>query len=113
MKQIQYINLCDHPVKDILSGMEWEKSGHIVRVINPSRFAEIRGGVALSEHNPTAYVAGLPEPVEGVNYIVSSIIASFVQDRDDLVTVGPAVRDKKTNEVYACKGLRKVVRKVA
>lgn len=48
-------------------------------------------------------VEGLPAPVDGTWYIVSSLTAQAVKDRNDILIPGPAVRDND-GRIIGCQG---------
>ncbi len=62
-------------------------------------------GVKVAIHG-TAYVqlTGLPEPRDGVTYVVALPPAILATDRDDLLVCGPPVRDNQ-GRMIGCKGL--------
>jgi hypothetical protein len=62
-------------------------------------------GVKIAIHG-TAYVqlTGLPEPRDGVTYVIALPPAILATDRDDLLVCGPAVRDDQ-GRMIGCKGL--------
>ena len=49
-------------------------------------------------------VQGLPDPVNGVFFIVSSLVANAAKGRQDLLTVDDAVRDAGGN-IIGCRAL--------
>lgn len=49
-------------------------------------------------------VQGLPDPQDGVLFIVSSLVANAAKDRQDLLTVDDAVRDAGGN-IIGCRAL--------
>ncbi len=52
-------------------------------------------------------VENLPEPQEGVFYIVSRLVASALPERDDLLIPGPLVRDAE-GRPCGCQGLSRL-----
>lgn len=48
-------------------------------------------------------ITGLPEPQEGVIYIVSALVALAAR-REDVLFPGPAIRDAE-GRIVACRGL--------
>jgi hypothetical protein len=66
--------------------------------------AEVSGVNVAVYGSSYAGVTGLPEPREGVWYVVALVVAIAAPDRTDLLVCGPAVRDGK-NRMIGCKGL--------
>lgn len=52
-------------------------------------------------------VEGLPEPVDGVIYIVSSLVAQRVPDRNDIFVPSESVRDGQ-GRIIGCRSLGKI-----
>lgn len=52
-------------------------------------------------------VEGLPEPVDGVIYIVSSLVAQRVPNRNDVFIPSESVRDSQ-GRIIGCKSLGKI-----
>ena len=50
-------------------------------------------------------ITGLPEPIAGVFYIVSRIVAEAAKDRTDLFFPGERVVDPETRQQIGCVGL--------
>lgn len=77
---MKFINLTPHNVV-LNNGTVIEKSGNIARV--SSRYTEFDGrGIC---HVEFGEITGLPEPEEGVIYIVSGMVASAAKNRNDVV----------------------------
>lgn len=104
------LNLTPHSISFI------GDDGNIISVIDPSgqlarvsartvRTGEI-SGIPTSE---TEYgeVESLPDPQDGVIYIVSSLVASRCQDRDDVFIPNESVRDSQ-GRIIGCKSLGRV-----
>lgn len=53
-------------------------------------------------------IVDLPDPVEGIVYIVSGIVAGSVRDRDDVVTPSRVVRDDTSGRVTEARALLRV-----
>ena len=69
-------------------------------------FVKIAGiQVDINEHT-LGEVVDLPEPQDGVWYVVSLIVKQACPERNDLLSPGPILRDEK-GRPYGCKGLRK------
>lgn len=52
-------------------------------------------------------VTGLPEPKEGVAYIVSALVAQRVPERDDIYIPNEAVRDEQ-GRIIGCRSLGRI-----
>lgn len=52
-------------------------------------------------------VIGLPDPKDGVRYIVSRIVADAASDRDDLLIVDDTVRDEE-KRIVGCRAFARV-----
>jgi hypothetical protein len=75
---MNFINLTPHAI-NLNNGNTFPPSGQVARV--SSSFSEIVDGLCCQEFGE---VVGLPEPKEGVLYIVSGLIMS-ASDRTDIV----------------------------
>lgn len=53
------------------------------------------------------HVEGLPDPVPGLYFIVSRLVASAADNRDDLLVPGSLIRDDQ-GKVIGCKGLSRL-----
>lgn len=53
------------------------------------------------------HVQGLPDPVPGLYFIVSRLVASAADNRDDLLVPGSLIRDDQ-GKVVGCKGLSRL-----
>ncbi len=95
------VNLTPHSIRIYDANGEVQKvidpSGEVVRVSVQHRILSEVDGVELATTILTDPVA-VPEPQEGVTYIVSSLVAQQLTDRPDIVApdTGPdsAVRDE-------------------
>lgn len=97
-----FVNLTPHAIV-IVGGPTLPPSGALARCATKSVPAGEFGGVALST---TAYgaVEGLPEPAEGVLYVVSALVRAAVPHRADVASPGDLVRDA-AGAVIGCRGL--------
>ncbi len=88
--------------------MELAPSGEVARVSVQMGAAETLSfnGYIVPTFVPTyGEVTGLPDPVEGVGYIVSGLVASAAK-RDDVFSPGELVRDNGGKPI-GCKGLKR------
>lgn len=80
-------------------------SGDVARVARDSVATRHAGDVPIDVTRSGA-VTGLPDPVSGVFYVVSGMVASATPLRDDVVSPGPLVRDDDGRPI-GCRGLAK------
>jgi hypothetical protein len=110
------VNLTGHPLRltDGQSIVTIPPVGR-VRVVSASRHSgdvEIEG---LDRPLPltkltASEVVGLPEPADGVIYVVSGMVAAQVPEREDVVAPGRIDRDPATRRVIGCRGFVKSIR---
>lgn len=106
---ITYINLTPHKLDiydrkmDAGAAMILEPSGTVARVVTNRQLVDGSGPFPIFR---TVYgdVTGLPEPKEGVRYIVSGMVAARVPERTDVFKPGSLIRDAKGRPV-GCEGL--------
>jgi len=103
---MQFINLTRHEINEATTGMTIPVSGIEARVNNPTSYLGPIKGVPVFTDNTEAVIIGLPEPVEGVVYIVSNLVLNFCKDRPDVYGVGATIRSDD-RQVIACRGFRK------
>ena len=101
-----FINLTPHDVT-IFVGWNEERvfpaSGYVARCSHTTETIDVVEGIPV---NRTTFgdVTGLPDPVEGVNYIVSNLVAQSVKGRTDVFFPCGAVRNEK-GVIVGCKAL--------
>ena len=103
---MEIVNLTPHPVRIVNERGEVviPPSGVIARV---SIRKEMVGEISIDGIRVPIYkveygeVEGLPEPSEGVVYIVSSVVASKVAGRSDVVVPDDFIRDASGNIIGA------------
>lgn len=106
---IRIYNLTPHDLNVVTedgSVLTVQKSGLIARVSQINKPDGAIGFINITKRT-FGEVEDLPEPVDSVFYIVSSLVASAAKGRDDLFVPGPLVRNKEGN-VIGCKGLSRV-----
>lgn len=106
MKELEFVNLTPHAlnIKDMEGKIiTIEPYGLIARVSTEQ--------VQVGEINGTAIyktqfgdIVDLPEPKEGIIYIVSKITQSAAKERTDLLSPGNLSRDDEGN-IIGCEGL--------
>lgn len=100
-----FINLTPHEINETTTGLVIPSTG-IARVRQCSRNEAIVDGVQLFRSEYEGSIQGLPEPVEGVIYIVSALALNAVPaERTDVVAPGNVVRNE-AGIVIGCAGFR-------
>lgn len=104
------INLTPHAISFI--GVD----GAVTRVIEPSgsiaRVSVLTGTVGEIDGIPITTsvfgaVDGLPEPTEGTVFVVSSLVAQRVPEREDVFIPNESVRDER-GRIIGCRSLGRV-----
>lgn len=114
LEQIELVNLTPHAVTIVCDDVSVTipVGGAPARVdiergeATPIMFGSTRLPIGWS--SSVGVVTGLPEPVEGVWYIVSRIVADALPHRDDLVFPDLLVRDSEGNPI-GCERLCRTV----
>jgi len=97
------VNLTPHPI-NIVGGETIPASGIVARCEETTAPAGMLNGIPLVVKRFGA-VVGLPDAVEGVVYIVSSLVRTALgNSRPDVLTVGETVRDDK-GRIVGCTSL--------
>lgn len=106
MKQYEIINLTSHDVVDAITGNTYPISGRIARIPTQEEKVALSSSgtpiIRLCYSEPV----GIPEPKEGIMYLVSAVVMNEVHNRDDLICPGRPVRDGTGQKVVACRGFR-------
>lgn len=104
---MQFINLTPHAVsirnevgEEVLA---LPPSGQVARVAEQRESLGLLAGIEITRASYGA-VEGLPEPRLGVAYIVSGMVLAACQDRPDVFSPGPAVRDAE-GRIVGARGL--------
>ena len=103
---MQIINLTPHDINVVLadgSVRTFPRSGAEARA-TPERTAGVEVDGMPSVTVTLGDVTGLPEPVEGVVYLVSMVIVDKLPEREDIFAPGELVRDP-SGRVIGCRGL--------
>lgn len=97
----KFVNLTPHAIQIV--GLAAIPSSGVARCEVTSTLFGGHGGAVLIR---AAYgaVVGLPDPVDGVMYIVSALVRAAVPARDDVASPGDLVRDSDGN-ITGCKNL--------
>jgi hypothetical protein len=98
------INLTPHTITEVTTGVAIPASGRVVRIkastVKTSDFL----GFPIFE-SILGSIEGLPEPEEGVMYLVSALVMSACPHRMDLLAPGNAVRNEH-GQTCGCVGFR-------
>ena len=104
---MEFINLCPHKV-DILredgSVLTLQPSGIVPRCSQTEVKVTSVNGIAVTRQT-YGEVYDLPDPEEGILYIVSRMVAAAMPNRSDLLIPGPVFRDPETGNPTGCRGL--------
>lgn len=98
------INLTAHTINEVTTGVSIPPSGRVARVKASSRKVNEFLGYPIFE-STFGQVEGLPEPEEGVMYIVSALCINACPERDDLLAPGNVLRNEH-KEIVGCVGFR-------
>jgi hypothetical protein len=98
------INLTAHTINEVTTGVSIPPSGRVARVKASTRKVSDFLGYPIFE-STFGEVEGLPEPEEGVMYIVSALCMNACPERDDLLSPGNLLRDEN-GKPAGCVGFR-------
>lgn len=97
------INICDHDGNTL---RVIEPSGSVARISVETTPVGIIDGIQITK-NVYSDIIGLPKPKDGHYYIVSSLVAQQVPNRDDVLITNDAVRDDK-GRIIGCRSLARI-----
>ena len=110
-KKVALVNLTPHDITFVNTSVENPilvvgPSGLVARVSSEIEEAGRINGIPVTK---TVYgeVVDLPEPKEGIVYIVSSLVAQRCPDREDVFVPADPVRDDK-GRIIGCKSLGRI-----
>ena len=104
---MKFINLTQHEINEATTGLVVQPTRPAVRLDMATTTIEVIDGIPISRSEFVGTLTNLPEPQEGVMYIISALALNGVPDnRTDVVAPGDAVRDK-LGKVVACRGFRR------
>ena len=111
MEETKIINLTPHAITFVDPDtsapiLVVEPSGLVARVSTRTERVGTVAGIPLTQ-TVFGEVKDLPNPEEGVVYIVSSLVAQRFKDRDDVFIPNESVRDDK-GRIIGCKSLGRV-----
>ena len=101
---MEFINLTSHTINEVTSGQSYLASGIIARISTSKIKVAEHDGVPIYETTMGA-VEGLPEPKEGVMYIISGLALGAVENRNDVVSPGNLQRNQQGQPI-GCLGFR-------
>lgn len=103
---MEFVNLTAHTINEVSTGMEIPTSGTMARVKTSNELVSRVDGCPIYA-TTFGEVEGLPEPMEGKVYIVSSLVLNAIpEDRTDVVAPGNLQRNEHGQPV-GCMGFRR------
>lgn len=100
-----FINLTAHTINEVTTGNAYPSNGTMARVKSSTVKVDEHEGCPIYA-SQFGEIEGLPEPVEGVYYIVSALaLAAVPADRLDVVSPGNLQRDEQGQPI-GCLGFR-------
>ena len=100
-----FINLTPHEIYETVTGLRIPTTS-VARVRQCSKDVAVVDGVQIFRSDYEGSIQGLPEPVDGVIYIVSALALNAVpKHRTDVVAPGNTMRDKR-GKAIGCQGFR-------
>jgi len=108
MAKKQLVNLTPHMLNIVTIWgriLNIEPSGTVARVSVQEKDLNLEIGQIPIFEASYGEVEGLPDPVDGTYYIVSSMVQSMVKDRKDVFSPGDLIRDDDGKPV-GCRGLK-------
>lgn len=104
---MKFINLTQHEINEATTGLVVQPIRPAVRLDMATATIEVIDGIPIMRSEFVGTLTNLPEPQEGIMYIVSALALNGVPDnRTDVVAPGDAVRDR-LGKVVACRGFRR------
>lgn len=103
---MEFVNLTPHEIVETTTGAKFPSSKQTARVsVRYTKNGEV-DGIPLFEAQ-YGEVEGLPEPQQGIVYIVSSLVLEAMKGkRSDIVAPGELVRDK-SGQPIGCLGFKR------
>ena len=101
-----FINLTPHEINEMVTNRKIPSSGRKARVEGASVQVATIDGVPIYRSTFENTLKGLPEPIDGVTYIVPALTLNAVpKHRTDVVAPGNTIRDKR-GKAIGCQGFR-------
>jgi hypothetical protein len=91
---MKFINLTPHTINEVTTGLNIAPSGIVARISTSKKRVAEHCGVPIF-HTSLGELEGLPEPVDGVVYIISALALNTVKDRLDVVSPGNLQRNEQ------------------
>jgi len=101
---MEIVNLTPHTINETTTEQSFEPSGTVARLYQKSEVTDTINNIPMYT-TIIGDVVGLPEPKEGVMYLVSSMCLTGVKNRDDVIAPGNLVRDENGQPI-GCQGFR-------
>lgn len=103
------INLTPHAVTFLVDGKDpivIPPDGTVARLTTSTKVVGEFDGIPITT---TVFgdVTGLPEPSDGVGFIVSSLVAGRIKDREDVFIPNDSVRDSE-GRIIGCRSLGRI-----
>ena len=109
---MQYINLTQHTITDVMTGKTYEPSGIEARASTKATLLNEIDGTKIYAYKQVD-IESLPEPKPNTMYIVSNMALNAVPEhRIDVVAPGPAKRSVR-GSVIGCRGFQQKHNKIA
>ena len=103
---MRFINLTLHEIHEITTGLLLAPSSRPARLEMATNVVTTVDSIPIIRSEFVGTLQHLPEPREGIMYVVSALALNGVPNtRTDVVAPGDAVRDK-AGKVIACRGFR-------
>lgn len=104
-KSSKVVNLTSHDIKEVTTKQRFKASGQVTRVKASTDKVATHMGMPIYV-STFGSIEGLPDPVEGTLYIVSSLALNAVPpNRTDVVSPGNLQRDQE-GKPMGCVGFR-------
>lgn len=107
---MKIVNLTPHAITFMRANEEENlvinPSGKVARVSNETRQINTIDGIPVMQ-NVYGEIVDLPDPQEGVIYLVSSIVAARCSERNDVFIPNDSVRDDQ-GRIIGCRSLARV-----
>lgn len=106
--KMNIISLLAHPITDTTTGITYEPSGIVLRADSKPTKQEGYNGLYVCSYEYVLNVP-LPEPKPNTIYVVSNMAMNAIpKHRTDIVSPGPAEKNKETRTIVGCRGFRTI-----
>lgn len=103
---IRFVNLTSHSVNEIIGNNIIPPSGIEARLSMSTYIVGEYANTPIIYSDVDNVIQNLPEPKEGVVYIVSSLVGAHIKNRPDVVVPGNKIPGLNPGEVAGCKYMR-------